>query len=327
MSNVIEGTIFVCAKCGHLCLFPTESAELPHSISFDPRERASVDVGSFLCDPCAIRELQIISAKLKFYNTKRLYYDRFDIGDKSIFVETLEQQVAEVATVTPHFMSSVDDLVLDVESVTMATQKPKVFPPEDKPQHPPKPAAEPVPSTESHASGAFSSLMLAVAFKIGVSNHYGTINGQRLGTNEARQVKSAEIDCALFYLSHLAVALATRAAVNTGDVMLNERVMVRVKGKYQKLTASDTHSSSKVKRFNQGLDVLMGLCQKVFESPLVTETRGLMPPFQIRVDKHIVGSDDYYFNTRHPMLWSRPMKFLLTDFQFLLFSGLKEAVR
>lgn len=324
-------TIFVCSHCHRLCFTdPEDLGIIPCSLTLDTPCHSSPDDPDFLCDACALQSLELVSAKIEFYETSRLYYDRFDITDKSVFVDTLESQVTATTTAIEHILLCSDEVM--TATTTLTARPPVQRPPPSNFTAPPESPKQVTPNlspvsfpSQTTPDEPFSSLILGVAFKIGVSGHYGTINGLRLGTNEAQDVKANEIDCALLHLGHLTVACADRAAVNTGTVLLSDHVMVKVGNKYQALSASDMYSRSRVKRFNQGLDVLMDLCHQIFESPMVSN-KGLVPPFTVRVESHVVGSDDYHFRPANPSIWSRPMKFLLTNFKFLMFAGLKQAV-
>ncbi|OHT04642.1 hypothetical protein TRFO_27779 [Tritrichomonas foetus] len=344
--------LFVCRKCGALCLtfpeylfneeedfsivHPFESPDnnIPDILTYSSsasHQQSSTSLEYFkklqdkdfsfpVCNICSMEIIQKISSQIKFLNTAESFYSRLDIKDKSIFQETLEQEIEELnqeLVSVQNNLNSSSDSPNQENNVNLDDTKNNHDLPIDKRKRRP---------SKLPRSGLFKSIMLSVTFHIHFYRHYVTINSMKIGQNEHHTIKDEEINIGLLLLGHLIKCLADIVQIDSSPIVIGANICMKLaNGKVIPLNATDMKKRKTVLQFNLALDVLFSVAARIFESPMI-KSDSMMPPYLISVSDHTISNESYLFNDRNPNAWIHPMKLLLTNFKFMLAYGIRNSV-
>ena len=347
--------LYVCKRCGSLCLtFPeffienyndsrdTSSIiinsfenEIPEEMTFSTdsgsHDKLEIfeELKSFFIDPffpvcnvCAADLTQKVKSRIKFYNAAELSYSRFDIPDKTVFSKQLESEVNELKE---------QNMKLKLEMEKNKTFKPDITETEIQPIHDNSLKNNRKYSFMSSFKVTpgmtyFKSIMLPVTFKISVSRHYATINSRKLGQNNQKIINYEEINQALYFLAQLIKISCLMANVDSSSILINNNVTIILEdNSLVSLNSNDMKKRNTVHRFNRAIHSLFSLSKKLFQSP-ASQNGSMRPPYMIHTDTHQISKENYLFDYSQPSKWIQPMKFLLTDYKFLLAFGLNNAV-
>lgn len=92
----------------------------------------------------------------------------------------------------------------------------------------------------------FKSLVLPITFHIGVSGTFGTINTLRLGQNKNWSISNDELDMSLFFLAQIVKSAGRLANVDVSSIQISTDVKIRLKTDFSE---DDEKNSEKKKDF------------------------------------------------------------------------------
>lgn len=167
-----------------------------------------------------------------------------------------------------------------------------------------------------------SPIFLPSVFQITSQNHYGVINGVRIGFYEYNPNSFMENNLALFFLGQLLIHLNTIFNIVPKHLITIKENCCKISG-YSLILNSFLPRD--VILLNQSMDYFMEDIDQLFcsEECLSVATT---PPFLVDFSSHTIGDSYYRFDRGCPLKWSNAMKKLLYDLKLIEFGALKSYI-
>lgn len=351
----MNGFLFVCEKCGQLCFTRKDFWDTPsrQSDSTDNPEKQnpifilkqrdlsqaenfidfikSADCPFPLCPVCCQMVIQRLISRKKFVENASAFYSRLDIPCKSIFAETLVEEVSKNQKEINDLMQIADEFsdrkIDEILHRGPRQSKKEVEVPKIEKQRKrglKKRVSSYIvnPLLSRYPIEPFSSLIMSGTWRIYCLQHYGTINNARLGNNCPDEVPYEEIAQAFMFLSHLILFICRISSVDAKSIVINCHVTLSKDDKYYPLTPMDLTKKKTIVIFNDALNIFMEICSRIFVS--LKELDNGTVPFDIDLNQHTIGSESYLFTKKKSREWTKAMKKLLRNFKYIQYFSMKK---
>ncbi|KAK8897788.1 hypothetical protein M9Y10_000016 [Tritrichomonas musculus] len=128
--------------------------------------------------------------------------------------------------------------------------------------------------TFSFRSLGFCGISLCLAFHITTHNHYGCINGMRIGTMTPNKVPTMEFDQGLLFFAQLIKSIASIAKIDIPNLVISNGIYLYEEIKYENHEQSHSKAATTdvlANRINIGQLGKMKIKMKLFEIPKIKE--------------------------------------------------------
>ena len=159
------------------------------------------------------------------------------------------------------------------------------------------------------------SLSMSSAFHIAVDRHYITINDARIGFYKYSKNSNEENNIGLHFLMRLLWCFIVTFNIEPDGFSLTPDGVFKTNDN-NILLLQIPKTSAETNYFNQAIDFLFKLSQKLFTSENLIKVCSVAP-FEINSEKKIIENTSYKYSPKSLESWSTAMKYLLFDLKYL----------